>query len=107
MPDFTPGPWVIEDYGVGIFSRSGDCSIVDLAEANSDKEKIANARLIAAAPDMYFTLQLVIFALGLDNSGKSSFISVSEEHAIFLARKIEALLARIDGSEDHAHDTDA
>ena len=53
MPDFTPGPWVVDVWGLGIFSRSGDCSIVDLAEANSDKEKIANARLIAAAPDMY------------------------------------------------------
>ena len=64
-------------------------------------------RLRDAAHEMYFTLLFVLSALCWDNSGKSSFISVSEGHAIFLARKIEALLARIDGSEDHAHDTDA
>ncbi len=94
MPDFTPGPWVIEDYGVGIFSLSGDCSIVDLAEANSDKEKIANARLIAAAPDMYWLLKSV-----LDGS---AFEVDIHGHYIFTTKKAEEfrkILNRIDGKE--------
>ncbi len=50
-------------------------------------------RLHAAAHDMYRTLLKI-----LDDTQNGQFASESE---------IIALLARIDGSEDHAHDTDA
>lgn len=98
MPDFTPGPWVVDVWGVGIFSRSADCSIVDLAEANSDKEKIANARLIAAAPDMYNFVRCVY---------EMSKTLDEEDDDYFIHEAAKKILDRIHGSEDHAHDTHA
>ena len=80
MPDFTPGPWAIGCEGLDIFSMTGDCSIATLDEANSDEEKQANTRLIAAAPDMY---DLLVNLYGMIH-----------------IPAVKALLARIDGTED-------
>lgn len=60
MPKFTPGPWAVGNKALDVFSRSADCSIADMASANSDEELLANARLIAAAPDMYRTLVKIL-----------------------------------------------
>lgn len=99
MPDFTPGPWVIDVWGLGIFSRLGDCSIVDMADANSDKEKFANARLIAAAPDLYEELLYVLGYL-YEAHGIATNAQYKRE-AMNDIKRIEALLKRIDGTEDH------
>lgn len=65
----APGPWAIErPYAEpGVYVGAADTSLVcricmDGAEAN-DPEGLANARLIAAAPDMYTALaEMIRFA---------------------------------------------
>ena len=60
-PKFTPAPWKIEgdlsalpeDIGVGICNRSHDGDDWNVASVHSSA---ANARLIAAAPDLYEAL---------------------------------------------------
>ncbi len=50
MPDFTPGPWVVEKDNLHpFFYVSKEKSKTFLATVNNE----ANARLIAAAPVMY------------------------------------------------------
>jgi hypothetical protein len=54
----TPGPWaVVDDYGMAfeIESRTSGVARVSTADVRAE----ANARLIAAAPDMLEALQLV------------------------------------------------
>ena len=54
MPDFTPGPWVVEKDSLHpFFYVSKDKSKTFLATVNNE----ANARLIAAAPVMYYALK--------------------------------------------------
>ena len=66
---FTPGPWSVDDYGAGqrivVKGRkgfSGDYRIADahfsstLADCVRVGEMQANARLIAAAPDLFAAL---------------------------------------------------
>jgi hypothetical protein len=65
----TPGPWAIcerapnDQWYVGstIFSIPLNKRVADISELNADCE--ANARLIAAAPDMLEALQLLMTAI--------------------------------------------
>jgi hypothetical protein len=69
MSGHTPGPWVIEgdvaalpdDIGVGIVNRKHDGDDWDVAMVHSSA---ANARLIAAAPDLLAALKLIVEADG-------------------------------------------
>ena len=88
MSEFTKGKWIIDRDGSAIFSDSEDCYVAELSPANSDEQVAANARLIAAAPEMYEEL---IFAMAALRDGDVS--------AKRRADKIEALLDRIDGKE--------
>ena len=68
MPDFTPGPWKHElIHGViDIFPASNtDNDIVSIYDLSEEGE--ANARLIAAAPDMYDLLGKAFDALPNDH----------------------------------------
>lgn len=69
----SPGPWAIDDYGAGqrivVKGRkgfSGDYRIADahfssdLADCVRIPEMRANARLIAAAPDLYAALKAML-----------------------------------------------
>jgi hypothetical protein len=64
MSGHTPGPWVIEgdvaalpdDIGVGIVNRKHDGDDWDVAMVHSSA---ANARLIAAAPDLLAACKLI------------------------------------------------
>lgn len=50
MTKFTPGPWVVETYELdmwGVYTPDGEL----IADCGYEQE--ANARLIAAAPEMY------------------------------------------------------
>ena len=106
MPKFTLGKWYVTDaapmpghrsvrirtratkerpYGVFVTNAILDNRCITAEERN------ANARLIAAAPEMYDTLLL---AMGALRDG--------HEYARKLADDIEALLARIDGKEEDA-----
>ena len=70
---FTPGPWVagvsavigaarfsvVPEFNNGrVVSICGDCG------AEDEEESIANANLIAAAPDMYEALEMAILEYG-------------------------------------------
>ena len=80
MPNFTPGPWVVEKDNLHpFFYVSKEKSKTFLATVNNE----ANARLIAAAPDMYRTLVKI-----LDDTQNGQF---ADEN------KLIALLNSIDG----------
>ena len=95
MPDFTPGPWVVEKDNLHpFFYVSKDKSKTFLAAVNNE----ANARLIAAAPDMYNFVRCVY---------EMSKTLDEEDDDYFIHEAAKKILDRIHGSEDHAHDTDA
>ena len=85
MSKFTKGKWIIDRDGSAIFSDSEDCYVAELSPANSDEQVAANARLIAAAPEMYELLKKI-----LDDTQNGQF-----------AREdlLKELLAHIDGEE--------
>ncbi len=65
----TPGPWKVHGYHVRAVGRGIlDCCIVDRAEGNDAEEAAANARLIAAAPDLLAALERI--EKGFDGSGE-------------------------------------
>ena len=87
MPKFTPGEWEAEkiyDASWVVFAKD-----LPVAECNNNE---ANARLIAAAPDMYDELYEALQLC----EGKSSYDG--DEFAI-QAKSIRELLAYIDGKE--------
>ena len=52
----TPGPWEVSPYG-NITSKSLTVAKVEQMPGNYESEKQANARLIAAAPDLLVALE--------------------------------------------------
>lgn len=60
-PTFMPGPWFV--VGSALFSKTGPTSRLRIANfvsyltATLHKQQAANARLIAAAPDLYIALR--------------------------------------------------
>ena len=101
MTQFTKGKWTADDMGEYVFAHGFDMMICQMrgwgylkAQGLSDAEAIevqkANARLIAAAPEMYSEL---ISAMAFLRDGDIS--------AQRLADRIEELLDRIDGEEVH------
>lgn len=54
----TPGPWYFDPehrphhYGCNVGAETGECIATVAPGENGDSETIANARLIAAAPDL-------------------------------------------------------
>lgn len=59
MNTFSPGPWGIGD-GDEVYSIAAYCSVAMVCLHNEGK---ANARLIAAAPDLFDALQTALHAL--------------------------------------------
>ena len=55
MSDFTPGPWRVDDVGVGFEIAAGNEVVAQAQQVYGDhnhKIRRGNARLIAAAPDL-------------------------------------------------------
>ena len=108
MTEFTKGKWTADDMGEYVFAHGFDMMICQMrgwaylkAQGLSDYEAIevqkANARLIAAAPEMYELLKKVLnapdFAYGMGFS---------------FCRQVDDILARIDGKEENtAHEETA
>lgn len=94
MSKFTPGKWEVDGFGqaVSVFDEREEATlfIVDhvYSWANRDGEAEANARLIAAAPEMYRLLE--------DARGIITQLNVGDP----LATEIELFLARIDGKKE-------
>ena len=96
MSEFTKDKWTADEYGGYVFAHGADMMICQMRGAGylrkqglSDEEIIAvqgaNARLIAAAPEMYELLKVVA-------NYKPNFVWDVVFHA-------QELLARIDGEE--------
>lgn len=92
----TPGPWEIED------RKDGGRTVVDSAgrsitftpqfegaAARSIEEAIANARLIAAAPDL---LDAIVEMIMLADEG--AFIDLADVEATPVSRKLRAAIAK-------------
>lgn len=57
----TPEPWKSEHYGMAITAGSNQTlARVYWGEGRSEEENLANARLIAAAPDLYKELKHLV-----------------------------------------------
>jgi hypothetical protein len=55
---YTPGPWHVSGDGGGIWSRPNDPSVAVAVSNRPLAERDANARLIAAAPDLLAALDM-------------------------------------------------
>jgi hypothetical protein len=63
--NFTPGPWALDEKGLGVISKAGNISgdiICDAPDGWEDSMKLwgFNAALIAAAPDLFEALRLAL-----------------------------------------------
>ena len=86
MSEFTKGKWIIDRDGSAIFSDSEDCYVAELSPANSDEQVAANARLIAAASEMYELLKI--------------WVQIQVQPTLMNAKDTaRKLLDRIDGKE--------
>ena len=83
MSQHTPGPWIAQEYqdGIRIIGRA--------VVAIVPNEQVADARLIAAAPEMYEFLGDFEEAAMQDFQG--------ERRIMFLLNKVRALLAKVEG----------
>jgi hypothetical protein len=89
---FTPGPWVA--IGKAVYTESDNPTREILwgghnTRSASDEEKKANARLIAAAPEMYEVLQELADSMELAKN-----YGYEKEHAM-----IQEVLAKVEGGE--------
>ena len=91
---FTPGPWRSISHGSRevqrpyVISETG-IILADCNAESSDGENEANARLIAAAPDMFRALEHARFVIG---------IFVSEDYPDFKHEDYPAFFADIDAA---------
>jgi hypothetical protein len=71
----TPAPWQVSPYG-NITSKSGKIASVEQMPGNYESEKLANAHLISAAPDLLSALQAFVDnveqIIGLSDFGNPS-----------------------------------
>src|SRR5438128_1089901 len=61
MAIHTPGPWALDSNGPGhevVLGRGGRHSIAAVQGPDDHRENLANARLIASAPDLYAACEL-------------------------------------------------
>ena len=59
---FTPGPWVAPNYGNlngAVVAKDGEMVCDPSGAGRPEDEMDANARLIAAAPEMYYILDII------------------------------------------------
>ena len=95
MPAFTKGHWTVEN-GIDIISDiHQNAYIAQLYLIPDEKEHEANARLIAAAPEMYRILCDIREWCEVDDLDPD------------IEEDIAEVLQAIHGKEDNGHDTDA
>lgn len=106
MPDFTKGHWSVEN-GIDIISDfHQNAYIAQLYLIPDEKEHDANAKLIAAAPDMYYALKKCYGFIENIISYDCKYCSRSLD-AEGLRIALDDLFSSIDRSEDKGHDTHA
>ena len=67
MSKHTPGPWIRSYHGFQVLTRNSETSICELKGSKPRDEQIANADLIANAPDMLDALQMAYRKHHLDD----------------------------------------
>jgi len=107
MSEYTPGPWKVVSTQV-TWEATPDLSVVDRCNetvarigqreawnvlAEKPKEQDANARLIAAAPEMYEALRQIQSLRDRDESGEG----FSDDEGEDVIGIVDDLLAKIDG----------
>ena len=102
MPKFTPGPW---HFGIGkaeeiIYNQKGwAVANATVLHGRADAEECkANARLIAAAPEMYAALrkaERLAWEVGCETVDGVNTILEDERGDLW--REISAILAKIEG----------
>ncbi len=93
MPNFTKGPWVI---GITVGADGWPTyRIRDMNDPTCMKEKLANADLISAAPEMYWACLFVLSYLSA-NDGKSTG-EPDGDVQLMIANKLRAALDKADG----------
>ncbi len=86
MAKHTPGPWRAEEREVVTYLGHPIAEVLDTAEGleGSDAEADANARLIAAAPDLVAALEMIL--AGVD-SGQLMQQSIDQARAAVVKAK--------------------
>lgn len=72
----TPGPWAVSPYN-NIVSKNGTVAKTEQMPGNDDAERKANARLIAAAPDLLSALSRIADYLDGVNNGTRAEVDTS------------------------------
>lgn len=60
MSKFTRGPWARSKYGFNVLTSDSELSVCELKDMGDLDLQLANANLIAAAPEMYEALKSAI-----------------------------------------------
>jgi hypothetical protein len=85
-PKFTPGPWELGDEApLTIYAKDGyavtGIADADESEGGRPEEDVANAHLIAAAPEMYEALDVaadIIHAAELHKTNPKAYAAIVE-----------------------------
>ena len=93
---FTPGPWTVEGVGcVAVIHDYGEPTVVTVAccTVHTQQRSRNDARLIAAAPEMYEVLRQIQSLRDRDESGEG----FSDDEGEDVIGIVDDLLAKIDG----------
>jgi hypothetical protein len=82
----TPAPWQVSPYG-NITSKSGKIASVEQMPGNYESEKQANARLIAAAPDLLDLIEAAVARVQIANDEGNPILSAWLPDALSTLRK--------------------
>lgn len=97
MSKYTPGPWVIapeflqiNDHRIAIWSKSVDTIVAEVVTEDAIEgtaEELADANLIAAAPDILEALEMIIKASDSGNNGAAIGEAVVCEYLATIAKQ--------------------
>jgi hypothetical protein len=82
----TPAPWQVSPLG-NVMKNSLKIAIVEQMPSNDENERMANARLIAAAPDLLSALEFLLADYIAINGEKVTGSSVPADKARAALRK--------------------
>lgn len=71
MTSHTPGPWHVDIYGEYNVVESSDCRLIATVRSGRNSSLKADARLIAAAPDLLDALQNLVSDVHRGCSGET------------------------------------
>lgn len=85
----TPGPWHVSNEGCMLIRDDAGLSIVaKYVGYTNDEEELANARLIAAAPELLVALQSCVEWLDIHSCAGSAESICAEESKLIIAKAL-------------------